>query len=440
MNTKKLFDAAAAAGITTFEARITTESKLSISTFDGELENYTVADNGAFKVRGLAGGKCGVFTSDRADDGVIDTAVAAVKESAEFGQPVDPEFFIGGGAYKYEKAHMFDAELAKVPAQEFISIAKEISTAAKSADRRIESVEVQVEYMYNSVELMNSNGLKLKDETNYCMIFASAKAVDGGEPENGTHYEILSSIDGFDCKAFAKELVRRATGQLGGETVKSGKYDIVFAPDCVAALMTVVVNGFSAFDVEQHVSLMEGKIGENIFSDSLSIEQAPIGSEPFCRTFDDEGVPCKNRLLVDKGVPTGYVYDLATAKRAGCESTGNGALRGGNVRPEVQFAVVLPGETSRDGLFAAAGSGIYITDLHGVATGLNPQSGAYSLQANGYVIENGKLGKPVSLITVAGNVMTDFADIIAVGSDSKSTYYGVKTPSIAVRGLNISGK
>ncbi len=48
-------------------------------------------------------------------------------------------------------------------------------------------------------------------------------------------------------------------------------------------------------------------------------------------------------------------------------------------------------------------SGVYITDLQGLHSGLNPVSGDYSLSAHGYEIENGKIKRPINQITIAGN-------------------------------------
>ena len=104
LNIDKLFKAASAAGIDVFEARISTQSKLSVAVFDNELENYTVADDGTFKVRGLVGGKCGVFTSDRADDEVIDMAIASLKESAEYGASTRGAVYSDGKEYRGERA------------------------------------------------------------------------------------------------------------------------------------------------------------------------------------------------------------------------------------------------------------------------------------------------------------------------------------------------
>ncbi len=439
IDVKKLFAAAKAEAVAQFQARLTSASKLPVTPSHHSPQTSPVADDGGIKIRGLADGKCGVFTSDRVDDEIIPEALAALKESAKYGNPLDPDFFIDGSAYKYEKVNNYHPELAAVPAERYIALAKEITEKARKKDKRMELVIAQVEYEYGAVVHVNNNGLNVKREMNMLTVFAQSKASDGAEVQSGMWYEFVSDLDAFDVDKFVSALVEYTVGQFGGSSVDSGKYKVVYSPDCVAALMTALGDGFSAFTAEQHMSLLEGKMGERVFSPLFTVEQKPIGDGPLCAPFDDEGVPCKNSVLIDKGVPTGYVYDLDTAKRAGVKSTGNGRLQGANVRPAVSCLTVKAGELSQAELFEKVGDGIYVTDLGGVGTGLNERSGDYSLQAAGYVIENGKLAKPVSLITVAGNIITDFADIIAVGNDSKFTYYGTTTPSVAIGSLSVSG-
>lgn len=436
---EKLFAAAKKAGVEQFEVRIVNENKLSVSMFDGELENYTVAQNSSLKVRGLVNGKCGVFTSDRTDDGAIDIAIAALKESAEYGNPLDPSLFVRGDEYEYEKVNVFNDKLESIPAEEFIALAKRISSSALAADKRIANAHVEVEYSAGNVRLANSNGLDLDSRVNYVVVYAEVNAKDGNDIQSESHYELLKDLDGFDADLFVKKLVEEAVGQLGGGTPETGKYTVVFAPDCAAVLVKTLCEGFSAFNAEKHTSLLEGKIGKKIFSPLFRLEQTPIGDDIYCSAFDDEGVPCKNRMLIDGGVPIDYVYDLDTAKRAGVSSTGNGKLVGGNIRPTVDFVTLHNGALTRDELFERVRNGIFIADLGGTNTGIDGQSGNYSLQASGYLIEDGKLGKPLSLMTVAGNIIGDFANIVEVSNDEKLTYYAVKTPSIAVKGLSVSG-
>lgn len=438
MNDDKLFKAASDAGFEIFEARISTDGELTADVFNDKLETLTVADSALLRVRGAANGKVGSFSSDRTDDGVTETAISAVKQSAAYGQPVDTDLFISGGQ-TYEKVNGFFEELDAASAETIIELAKSLGKKTLEKDNRIESVRVQAQYVKNTLSLKNSKGLDVKSAKNYIMIYASTKAKSNGEVVSGMFYEFVQNLAAFDADGFTSELVKRTAGQFGGKSVKSGKYKAVYAPEVIAQLLEPVKSGFSAFNVEQHMSLLEGKTGERIFSPLVDIDETPIGSGPFCRAFDAEGVPCRNKKLVDKGVITGYVYDLATAKRAGVASTGNGALEGGNIRPSVGFVTVNGGGKTLEKLFEFIGDGLYITEVQGIGTGLNAQSGAYSLQANGYEIKDGKKGAPVSLITVAGNVMTDLNNVIAVGNDVTLTYAGVKTPSVAIDEISVSG-
>ncbi len=437
-NLSKLYSAAAKAGIAPFETRETAESETTVDTFNDEVENLTVAESGGISMRGIFEGKGGAFFTDRMDDAAVDDAIDAVRQSAEYGQPADPDLFIRGGSYAYDEVQAFDVELSRISAGELANCAKALSSLCAS-DARMAVVQVQMQYAYGKTRLKNSNGLDLTHESNCVTVYTSAKSERGGETVNGSYFKFVPDLKNFDMLGFKEELVRRTAGKFGGAPVKSGKYDVVYSPECFSSLISAIGGSFSAFAAEQRVSLLNGKIGERVFSPLLTVRQIPIGKGPYCRPFDAEGVPCKNSVLIENGVPNGYVYDLATAKRAGVASTGNGRLEGVNIRPAVHHLYVEPGAAALDGIFRSIGNGLYITELHGVLTGLNRQSGDYSLQANGYAIEDGKLGAPVSLITVAGNIMTDFDRIIAIGSDSVLTGRGVTAPSVAIGGISVSG-
>jgi PmbA protein len=90
-------------------------------------------------------------------------------------------------------------------------------------------------------------------------------------------------------------------------------------------------------------------------------------------------------------------------------------------------------------MFEKVQNGIYITSVAGLHAGLNPQSGNFSLQANGFLIENGKKTTPVDLITIGGNLMEIFKDISIVGGDTKELI-ALSTPSLAIKKIKVSGK
>lgn len=435
---KKLFTAAKHE-FEIFEARFVSEKTVAVQTYNGETELFSVADNGSMKLRGVKDGKCGSFTSDRVDAEVVDTAIAATLESAQYGQPIEPEFFIGGGAYKYTDTKSYHALLDSAPTDKLIALCKAVDKAAHILDARINNVNVQLEYASADERLINSNGLDINSKTNYMMIAVSGDAKDGEETQSGFRYAFIDDIDKFDAKALAAEFVSYTTAQFGAHSVAPGKYKAIFAPECIAALLSAVSGSFSAFALEQHMSLLENKIGTQAFSELLTVRELPLEPTPFSRCFDAEGVPCQNKTLIDRGVPTGFVYDLATAKRARVKSTGNGKSNGAVVRPSVGYTEIQSGKLDLEGLCKFIGDGVYITLLGGIATGLDSQSGNYSLQAEGYVVRDGKIAEPLSLITVASNVMDDLKNIIAVGGDAKTTYMSVRTPSVAVAEVSVSG-
>jgi PmbA protein len=76
----------------------------------------------------------------------------------------------------------------------------------------------------------------------------------------------------------------------------------------------------------------------------------------------------------------------------------------------------------------------------GIHASLNPTSGNFSLQANGFMIENGKRGVPLTLITVAGNLMDLFMNVKEVANDNKLLPNGYDIPSLWIKKLTISGK
>lgn len=153
------------------------------------------------------------------------------------------------------------------------------------------------------------------------------------------------------------------------------------------------------------------------------------------RSFDDEGVATSYKELVSNGVLKTYLHNLVTAKKDGVKSTGNGF--GGNVG-----AVNLKlesGKSTLEEMISSLKKGVYITDVQGAHAGVNAVSGDFSLQASGYLVEDGKKIRPVALITVAGNFLNMLKDITMVGNDLKMSYYGVTSPSIKVKSMSVSG-
>ena len=100
--------------------------------------------------------------------------------------------------------------------------------------------------------------------------------------------------------------------------------------------------------------------------------------------------------------------------------------------------VLKPGKLSQEELFTKIKNGVYITDINGLHAGLNPESGDFSLQSEGYHVVDGKKAGPLTLITIAGNLFKVFNDVIAVGNDHKLTLSSNDVPSLAVKNIAVN--
>ena len=165
----------------------------------------------------------------------------------------------------------------------------------------------------------------------------------------------------------------------------------------------------------------------------------PLTRSIHARWFDDEGVATYNKDIVKNGVLKTYLYNLETARIDGVATTGNGVNAGSKIGVSPFYLELKPGKKTLDEVFNIVNNGIYITDLQGAHAGLNPTSGNFSLKASGFLIEEGKLTRPVNLITVSGNLLQLFKDVEEVANDTKIYASGIATPSVVIKELSIGG-
>ena len=175
-------------------------------------------------------------------------------------------------------------------------------------------------------------------------------------------------------------------------------------------------------------------------SNKLTVMERPTDNTIFFTGYDSEGVATYNKTLIKKGVLQTYLYNLTTAKKDGVQSTGNGYGGVTKIGIGTTHLVIKPGKKSFEELLQKAKNGIYLTDIMGLHAGLNAKSGDFSLQAQGFMIEDGKLTKPLSQIVVAGNLFTLFNEIGEVGSDSQLLLSSNEVPSLLIKKLQVNGK
>ncbi len=237
----------------------------------------------------------------------------------------------------------------------------------------------------------------------------------------------------------AGEAAERAVRRLGASGMDSGRATIVFEPRVASSLISHLTGAINGRAVLQKRSFLAGDNGRMIFPGFVNIVDDPDHDEGLAnRLFDGEGTRCRRRTLIDAGRLTGFLTDRYAAGRLQCEATGH-ARRGltGDTGIGPSNVIWQGGGHDQQTIIDGIDHGLLVTELIGF--GVNGVTGDYSRGAGGFLIENGRISKPVQGVTIAGNLKEMFANIRQVGSDL--TWFGsVAVPSVAIDAMTVAGQ
>ena len=437
MNFEKLFALAKEKGIESIQVYYAGGTNFDIEVLKGSVEKYTIADSAKLTVKGIYNGKMGRVSTEVINEDVFDFIVDSIIASAKAIDSED-EVFIYEGDKEYTKVEgLFNKELQEVPAAQKIEDTKRFEKLVMEQDERIKMVQAFYGEGTTKVSIQNSKGLNLTKEVNNSALGAFIIASDGKDQRTTYEYKLTNDYNEFNLEEMAKRGAEKACAQLGAAPVESGEYEILLENSASCSLLAPHVTMFSAESVQKNVSLLKGKVGQVIGNELITLVDDPFKKNSAkSGSFDDEGVATKYKELIQKGTLTGYLHNLKTAKKDNTGSTGNGFLNGIST---TNF-YFLEGTTEYDEAVKSMKKGLIITDLAGTHAGCNAVSGDFSLQASGFLVENGEIVRPVALITVAGNYLKLLQEVTHVCNDLYFNFGFVGSPSLKIKSLQVSGK
>ena len=417
---------------------------MEVSARDGQVENIKQAESLGMGLRVFNGKKLGFgFTSDisRGSLGAFVEKVIGMSKVTgedEFNN-LPPESV---SKDRPDPPETYDDAVADLTTEWAAKISIEMEKICKDYDPRIQKMDGSGAGVYvNDVTIVNSLGLEDSGRTTYVWVYAGPVATDEKGSSQVAYYwdERCFFDDMISHEKIAKEAAKRAVESLGSEKIPSGTMPVVFNPDMSKAFIQGLVGAVDGDMVYKKASFLTDKLDRKIASDMVTIVDDPLrrrGSGS--RVFDGEGVPKRKLTIVDKGVLKLFLYDSYTAAKAGAKTTAS-AARGYSSLPSIGTSnlAVEAGSRSPEEIIGEVKHGLYVTRMMG--RGVNTVTGDYSRGAKGFLIENGKLTKPVQEVTVAAHMNDMMANIDAVGNDLDkrgSTW----APTIRFSQLTVSGK
>ncbi|MBM3795726.1 MAG: TldD/PmbA family protein [Acidobacteria bacterium] len=430
------------AGATGVECNVSQGEEFDAQVRRGEVEQVKESGSRGAGIRVLFGRNTGSsYTSDLTPEGLrmmVRQAVDLAKITTE-----DPHAGLPDAAELGQIAgdlQLASYDLDGMEAAAKIALAQRAEAAALSFDARITNSEGgSFGSRISRHAFANSLGFVGGYETTSCSISAVPVAQHEGRMERDYWFHSARGVGQLESpEHIGRRAAERVIRRLGSRKVPTQQAPVIFEPRVARSLLGHIFEAVNGDAIYRRASFLQDKLGERVASAAVTVvDDATIpglfGSAP----YDDEGVPSRRTVVIEKGVLKSYLLNTYTARKLGMKTTGN-ASRGltGNASIGQGNLYIEKGAPSVAELLRQAGTGFYVTELMGF--GVNAVTGDYSRGASGLWVENGEIAFPVAEVTIAGNLKDMLTNIEAVADDLE--FRGaVASPTLLIGGMTISG-
>jgi len=434
---------AMAAGATDAECTIAEGDEFSANVRMRELENLKEAGSRGAGVRILIGRKTGSSsTSDLSREGIEQLVRSAIEladvtnDDPHVGLPEPEEL----GSISGDLC-LSSPDVGQLETELKIETAKRAEEAALSADPRIFNSEgASFDTHTGRHVFANSRGFAGEYRTSYCSLSAVPVAREGESMERDYWDSLARGYAGLEPpEQVGREAARRALRRLNPVKVDTQRVPVVFEPRVARGLVGHIFEAIHGMAVYRHQSFLAGRLGERVASEKVTvIDDGTIPGLFGTSPFDDEGVPSRRTVVIEKGILKSYLLNCYAARKLGMKTTGN-ASRGlaGNAGIGHGNFFLERGAETPEQIIAGIPNGFYVTQI--VGFGVNIVTGDYSQGASGLWIRNGELAFAVSEVTIAANLKEMLLGLDAVGSDLQ--FRGsVAAPTLKIGEMTVGGK
>ena len=434
-----VFAEAKAKNLTEYELYYEQSASTEVGAFGGEINAFSGSDDAGACLRCVCGGHIGYASTSLFTEEEAVSLVERAMENASCMEKEEPVLFCAGGLTYKETT---PKPVSDVSTAKMIELTLDMLKCMSEADEKVSpSSQVSAVVQENTTCLDNSNGVHLKESFRMAAFIPQIIVTDGTETSDAYKVKV-GSLDEIDRKELAQTVAKKALDKMGAGVPDSGKYPLVLSHEAMSSMLGVFSAAFSAENAQNGMSLMKDKEGTKVAADCVTVMDDPFYKDSFKQSaFDGEGTPTRTKAVIENGVLKTLLHSMATAAKAGVESTGN-AARGVNspimVKPSNFF--IQPGTDTPEELYAKAGDGVLVTSVGGLHAGADFITGDFSLQSSGFMIRGGKKAEPVKSFTIAGNFYQMLNQITALGNDLEIGLSGLGAPSVLVSEIMVAGK
>ncbi|MBI2382723.1 MAG: metalloprotease TldD [Gammaproteobacteria bacterium] len=353
-----------------------------------------------------------------------------------------------------------DNPLASLPDAAKIELLRRADRAARAADPHVAQVMVTLAATHDTVLVAAADGTLAADVRPLVRLNVSVIVERDGKREQAqaggggrTDYRVF--LQGNLPETYAKEAVRQALVRLDAAPAPAGSMTVVLGPGWPGVLLHEAVgHGLEGDFNRKGTSAFTGRIGQKVASDLCTIvDDGSIAGRRGSLTLDDEGTPTQCTVLIENGILRGYLQDKLNARLMGMAPTGNGRRESFAhlPMPRMTNTYMRPGPHDPAEIVASVERGLYAVNFAGGQVDITSGNFVFSA-SEAYLIEHGKVTRPVkgatligngpdvlTRVTMVGNDLALDSGIGVCGKDGQSVPVGVGQPTLKIEGITVGG-
>ncbi len=429
---QRALDHAIHRGMHEAEASIFMENGFSVSVRSGDVETVEQHQGKQLQITVSQDHRTGATsTSDLSPDAIL----AAVDKACAISRYAGVDEFSGLPeaeelAFSYPDLKLYHHWDLSIKAAIDLAIACDIT--ARGVDKRITDAEGVMLSSYDSIKIFG-NTRQFMGSFAQSLQTINCNVVAQSDKKMQQDYEYTVArvhTDLEDPLLVAKKAAEKVLKKLNAQSLSTRRCPVIFHAPVAKSLLGHLISAISGRSLYQQSSFLLDHLGKAVFPNYIHIHQQPhliggLGSTP----FDQEGVRTRELDYVRDGVLQNYVLGTYSARKLKMKSTGNA---GGIFNLSINDS-----NLDLHALLKKMDKGLLVTDLMG--QGVNIVTGSYSRGAAGFWVEHGEIQFPVDEITIAGQLKTMFANLVAVGNDT-DIRGGIRSGSILIEEMTVAGE
>jgi TldD protein len=423
---------------------------------DGKLKSAAYDTTQGFGLRAVSGEAAGFAHASALDEHALKRAVSTVQAVRSGKSGKSGESPRGTNRLLYADDNPIDGE----GFEKKVKLLQEIDAYVRGKEPKARQVTISMAASWQVVEIIKADGWRAADvrplvRLNVSVVCANGSRLEAGSTGSGRRAPYGEIFHPDYWKKEADEAIRQALVNLQSVDAPAGEMPVVLGSGWSGVLWHEAVgHGLEGDFHRKKTSMFTHLMGQMIASPGVTVvDDGTLADRRGSLTIDDEGTPTGRNVLIENGKLVGLMQDRQNARLMGVRPTGNGRRQSHSYAPMPRMTntFMLGGDKDPKEIIASVKKGLYCANFGGGQVDIVSGKFVFSV-TEGYLIEDGKLGKPVKGATLIGsgsealtrvgmigNDMSLDPGIGTCGKDGQGVPVGVGQPTLRMDGLTVGG-